>query len=413
MKVLYSFRTAITGLRTNKVRSFLTILGIVIGITAIMMVMSLGAGAQNLILGQINSLGSNLVFVLPGKEVSGAGMPTESLFSDALKSKDLEQIQKRSNVPHLKSVMPIVFTSEVVTMGSDSYRYTIYGVTELMKDIYKIELQSGDFISASDVSTMNYSAVIGSRVASKLFPDGGAIGEKIRIKDKTFRVAGVMKEKGQGSMANFDDGIIVPYNVLQRDVMGIKHFQRLVVEVDNEKNINAVVQDLKDTIRDSHNISDPDKDDFHVNTSADIANAAGTVLGTLTIFLAAVAAISLLVGGVGIMNIVLVSVTERTREIGLRKALGATSSEILTQFLLESVILTSSGGAVGITLGTLLSFAASYIITKFANLDWPFSFPWQAALLGFGVSAAIGLIFGLYPAKKASDLSPIEALRYE
>jgi putative ABC transport system permease protein len=222
-----------------------------------------------------------------------------------------------------------------------------------------------------------------------------------------------MKEKGQGSMANFDDGIIIPYNVLQRDVMGIKHFQRLVVEIDNEKNINATVQDIKDTIRDSHNISDPDKDDFHVNTSADIANAAGTVLGTLTIFLAAVAAISLLVGGVGIMNIVLVSVTERTREIGLRKALGATSKEILAQFLLESVLLTSSGGAIGITLGTLLSYAASVIITKFAGLDWAFSFPWQAALLGFGVSAGIGLVFGLYPAKKASDLSPIEALRYE
>ncbi len=413
MKSLYSFRTALIGLKTNRTRSFLTILGIVIGITAIMMVMSLGAGAQNLILGQISSLGSNLVFVLPGKEVSGAGMPMDALYSDALKNKDLEQIQKKSNVPHLKSAMPIVFSSEVVTRGSDSYRYTIYGVTELMKDLYQIEMQSGDFITASDVSSLNNSAVIGKRVAEKLFPDNNAVGEKIRVKDRSFRVAGVMKEKGQGSMANFDDAIIIPYNVLQRDLMGIKYFQRLVVEVDNEKNIDATVRDVRDTIRDSHNITDPDKDDFHVNTSADIAKAAGTVLGTLTIFLAAVAAISLLVGGVGIMNIVLVSVTERTREIGLRKALGATSNEILMQFLIESMLLTSSGGIVGITLGTLLSFAAATIITKVAGLNWPFSFPWQAALLGFAVSAGIGLVFGLYPAKKAADLSPIEALRYE
>ena len=207
--------------------------------------------------------------------------------------------------------------------------------------------------------------------------------------------------------------VIVPYTTAQQYILGIKHFQHIIVEADSEANIAQTVEDIKITLRNSHNITDPEKDDFNVSSQADAMAMVSTIMNILTLFLAAVAAISLIVGGVGIMNIMLVSVTERTREIGLRKAIGATDKNILFQFLLESVVLTASGGIIGIILGASFSFLTSLTLSKFWNLNWAFVFPVQAALLGFGVSAFVGLIFGLYPARQASKKSPIEALRYE
>lgn len=413
MKIFYALQTAITGLKTNKTRSALTILGIVIGITAIMLVVALGEGAQNLVLGQISSLGSNKLFILPGREVHSSSGSLQSILSDSLKERDLDLLLTKANAPHVTKAMPIVFGSFTASRESEAYRYTIYGVTDMFQEMYDIDLESGYFFGDEEVESRSDVAIIGKDVKEKLFGTEDPVGQKIKIKNRNYRVIGLMPEKGQSSMVSFDDAIVVPYTSLQRNVMGIKHFNRIVIEIDHEDNADVTVKDIEATLRDSHNIDDPDKDDFSVSTSADIAEAAGTVLGVMTIFLTAVAAISLLVGGVGIMNIVLVSVTERTREIGLRKALGATSKEILTQFLLESVLLTSVGGFIGIILGTLFSLLASVIITNMAGMDWPFHFPWDAALIGFIVSAAIGLVFGLYPSKKASDLSPIEALRYE
>lgn len=413
MKILYSLKTAARGLRTNKSRSVLTILGIVIGITAIIMIMSLGKGAQNLILGQIQGqMGSKVIEIRPGREPKG---PTDflSMFSDSLKQRDVEALKKKSNVPNLKSIMPLVFGSESVVYGSETYQATFYGMSELATQMYNIVSQEGRFLSEDDVKNYADVVVIGSKVKDNLFVGNEEVlGQKIKIKGRNFKIIGILPQKGQG-LVSFDDTIIVPYTTAQQYILGIKYFQHIIVEADTEANINKTIEDIKITIRNSHNITDPEKDDFSITSQADAIKMVGSVMNVLTLFLAAVAAISLLVGGVGIMNIMLVSVTERTREIGLRKAIGATEKDILTQFLLESVALTAIGGIIGIVLGSVFSFITSVVLSKFANLDWAFTFPVFAAFLGFGVSALVGLIFGLYPARKAALKNPIEALRYE
>ncbi len=412
MKIDYIFKTAIRGLKTNRSRSALTILGIVIGITAVMMVMSLGEGAQNLILSQIQSMGSKTITIAPGRQPKG---PTDmfSIFADSLKQKDLEALTKKSNVPHLAKVMPMVSGSETAAFGSETYRPTILGVTDLFAKIYDLYPAEGYLFSDEEVKSYADVVIIGVKVKDELFGNDEAIGQKIKIKGKNFKVIGILPSKGQSSFLNFDDAAIIPYTTAQQYIFGIKYFHRLVVETDSEANVARTVEDIKITLRNSHGITDPEKDDFFVETSASIMETVSTIMNILTLFLAAVAAISLIVGGVGIMNIMLVSVAERTREIGLRKAVGATEKDILFQFLLEAVTLTALGGLIGIILGTLFSFLASLALNRFWNLDWAFAFPVQAALLGIGVSAMVGLIFGLYPARQASRKSPIEALRYE
>ncbi|HNY97763.1 MAG TPA: ABC transporter permease, partial [Candidatus Pacearchaeota archaeon] len=300
-----------------------------------------------------------------------------------------------------------------VSSGEENYRFSVFGVTSMIAELYDLYPNQGEFFIDEDIAAKADVVVIGETVREKLFGQSKALGERIKIKDRKYRIVGILPKKGQGSLVNFDDILIIPYTNAQSYLMGIKYYNRIVVEADTDLNVEATIADIKRTLRDSHNISDPEKDDFYLMTSSDITQRVKTVTDVLTILLASVAAISLLVGGVGIMNIVLVSVTERTREIGLRKALGATKNDILYQFLLESVILTASGGVVGVVLGTIFSFLASVILSQATGSLWRFSFPYGAALLGFLVSAGVGLIFGVYPARKAAQLNPIEALRYE
>jgi len=412
MNISYSFKTAIKGLRTNGSRSALTILGIVIGITAIMMVMSLGQGAQNLILGQIQSMGSKVIEIKPGREPKGFSDILQ-IFSNSLKEKDLIALRKKENLPYAKTVQPLVFGSATAVFENESYNLNIFGVAEGFGKNYDVDVDEGRAIDDEDVKNRADTVVIGSKVKEELFGFSDAIGQKIKIKGRNFRVIGTLAKKGQVSIINFDDVALIPWTTAQQYVFGIKHFQHILVEAESEDLVNKTVEDIKMTLRTSHNITDSSKDDFSIGTQAQAMEQVSTIMNILTLFLTAVAAISLIVGGVGIMNIMLVSVTERTREIGLRKALGATEKDILFQFLLESITLTAVGGIIGIILGTFLSFLTSWAITKFGNMDWAFSFPVQAALLGIGVSALVGLIFGLYPARKASHKSPIEALRYE
>ena len=239
------------------------------------------------------------------------------------------------------------------------------------------------------------------------------VGEKIKIKNKTYRVIGLLEKKGQSPFVNFDESIIMPYTTVQQYVLGIRYIQRVVVEARTPADIDNVVKDITILLRNNHNITDPEKDDFFVQTQADLVDTLSTITTVLTLLLSSVAAISLLVGGVGIMNMMLVWVTERTREIGLRKALGATNGNILSQFLVEAVVLTISGGIIGIILGTLLSWLVALVANRAFALDFPFAFSVTGLMLGVGVSTAIGLVFGIFPARQAAKKSPIEALRYE
>lgn len=411
MTTKHSIQTALKGLRANRSRSILTILGIVIGVTAIILVMSLGEGAQNLILNQIQGMGTRTIIVGGGREPTG---PSDAgqIFSDSLKQRDFEFLNRKENTPDIDQIMPLVFGAASAVYQNETYGLTIFGVSPAMEHIFDMPLTNGVFFDDEDVRARGKSVVIGNKVKTELFGANPAVGQIIKMKGNNFRVIGVLEERGQ-DFFNFDEAAIIPYTTAQEYVLGIKHFNRFIARATNESVINQAADELKETLRETHNITDPDKDDFFVTTQVDLASRLSSITAILTLFLAAVAAISLVVGGIGIMNIMLVSVTERTKEIGLRKALGATYRDILTQFLLEAMILTSVGGAIGIIIGLLLSFGISLILTKYLALVWSFSVPTLAIILGLGVSGLVGLVFGIYPARKAAQKSPIEALRYE
>lgn len=412
MKLKHSLKTAVGGLQTHKSRSALTILGIVIGITAIILVVSLGRGAEQLILGEIESIGSRTIAIVPGREPKG---PADiiSTFTDSLKERDVDALRKKANAPHVAEIMPVVFGSQSVAYGSETYRPIIFGVTDLFARIYDVYPGRGRLFTDEEVKSYADAAILGSKVAEELFHGEDPMGKKIRVKEKNLRVIGVFNPEGQIAFLNVDEFVVVPYTTAQRYIFGIKYFNRIVVQADTEEQVPATVRDITRTLRELHNITDPEKDDFFVETQAEAMETIENITSVLTLFLASLAAISLLVGGVGIMNIMLISVTERTKEIGLRKALGATENNILVQFLLEAVILTMVGALVGIALGALLAFLTAFTLSRVLGFNWAFVFPISAVLLGVGVAALVGIVFGLYPARQASRKDPIEALRYE
>ena len=412
MRLKHIIKTAVTGLRAHKVRTGLTILGIVIGIMSIMLVVSLGHGAENLIVSQIQGLGARTIAVLPGQEPQGPS-DTANLFSDSLKERDLVALRNPANVPTATFVMPLMFGSGVAAYGNETFQLSVFGAGAEMAEIFSLEPVEGSFYTDEDVKSQSAVAVLGARVKEELFGADPTVGEKVRIRSTNFTVIGVLGSKGQSSFINFDDAVLTPYTTAGQYILGQKHFSRIIVEALSDETLEETAEAVRETLRTTHRIDDPTKDDFYVTTPADIANTLGTIIGALTLFLVAVAAISLVVGGVGIMNIMLVSVTERTKEIGLRKALGATRRDILLQFLAEAVIVTLLGGGIGILLGTIFAYLISLGITYGAGLAWTFSFPYGAALVGLLVSSLVGLIFGLYPAREAAKKSPMEALRYE
>lgn len=412
MTLRHTIQTALRGLRVNSSRSLLTILGIVIGITAIILISSLGNGAQNLILAQVQGLGSKTIVVRPGKEPKGPS-DVAQLFNDSLKARDLVALQKKSNVPTLTTIVPVVIGAATASHGTETYSLSVFGISQDLEQVFSLGVEPGGlFLSEDDIRAKASVVILGSKAKDELFGDSDAIGEKIKIKNQTFKVIGILQKKG-ASLINFDSVALMPYSTAQAYVMGQKHFTEFIVEADTEAHIDRTVQDIKSTMREMHNIPDPSQDDFYIETQAEVAKSLSTITDVLTYFLAAVASISLFVAGIGIMNIMLVSVTERTREIGLRKAIGATDKDILLQFLFEAVGLTASGGLIGIILGSFLSIVISFILSHFVHLAWVFTFPVKAAIVGILVSAFVGLAFGLYPARQAARKSPIEALRYE
>jgi len=412
MSLRHLFKISALALIANKSRSALTILGIVIGVASIIMVMSIGQGAEALIINQIQGIGARSITVEPGRMPQGA-MDFAEIFTDSLKNRELQALKKSENVRGAVTFTPLVVQSMTLSYGREAKRGSVFGSSPGLFDIFDLSPAEGDIFSDEEVRSLAPVVVLGANIKEDLFGYSDAVGEKIRIKDRSFRVIGVMGKAGQVGFMNMDDMVIVPYTTAQTYLMGIDHFHSIIVEAESEEIIDEVAADIVATLREVRNITDPDKDDFHVMTQADAAEMISAIMGILSALLIAVAAISLVVGGIGIMNIMLVSVTERTREIGLRKAIGATYKNILHQFLVEAVILTAAGGIIGIVFGAFLSYLVSIILTEAIANYWPFVFPIFSALLGILISTAIGLIFGIYPARKAAIQDPIEALRYE
>jgi len=373
-----------------------------------MIVMSLGAGAQKLILDQVDSLGSKIIFVSDSRQAGGPPQPT-----DSLDDRDLTELRKKTNVPNARLVLASAFNSQRITYGSEVFDGAVQGITSEWERAFSLTPAFGDFISDDDVRGAAKVAVIGHTVRNELFPGEDPIGQIIKVKNASFRVIGVLPEKGALALFGYDQSVFLPISTFQNTILNKKYYGNFLIEVDDEMNINGTVEDIKRTLRFTHNIQPEEDDDFEVRPQADLADRLSTITTGFSLFLIAVAAISLVVGGVGIMNIMLVSVSERTREIGLRKAVGATNKDILMQFLIEAIMLTGVGGIIGILFGGGVAYTLAILIRKFAGLAWSFEFPVMGMVIGLIVAVSIGLVFGIYPARKAAQKSPTEALRYE
>jgi len=418
MKFDNSFKTAIIGLKTNKTRSALTILGIVIGISSVILMMSLGDGAQNLILGQIMSMGPNNVYVEPGAFTTGGGDMTQQMMEGMeIKTLTLEDMEAIENDPLVEMVAPMVLSVGRVVYKNNDEKITLFGTTPAYNKITNSRTVLGSDFIDFDVQGMSKVAVLGYKVKEDLFETENPIGKIIRIKQTNFRVIGVMEEQGTQMFQNLDEYIYIPITTVQKFLLGINHVQSSVVKIVNQDKIDEAVEGIRLILRERHNIYNPEgdlsKDDFKVVSGKETADLMNTVTSILSLLLSSVAAIALVVGGIGIMNIMLVSVVERTREIGLRKAVGARKKDILYQFLIEAMVLTGLGGILGILLGAILSYLVSIVLTIALGIEWEFVLSLSSIIIAFGVATGIGLVFGIYPARKAAKLSPIDALRYE
>ncbi len=392
---------------SNKARSGLTILGIVIGIGSVIAMISIGQGAKNTIESNIQALGSNLILVMPGAQ-RGAGIQINQGRGSAqtLTNKDAEIISQQIN--EIQGIAPELSGRYQITAKGTNTNTSITGTTSDYPAVRNIEIAEGSFISNQNVKSLSKVAVLGSTARDDLFGENSnPIGQTIRIKKINFKVIGITKSKGGSGFSNQDDMIFIPITTAQQFLAGSDRVSTISVQVASENLMADVQEQITNTLLIQHNISDPSMADFSILNQADIVATASSVTDTFTILLGSIAGISLIVGGIGIMNMMLTTVTERTREIGLRKAIGAKKKDISFQFLSESIMLTFFGGFIGIIFGWLLGFG----VTKFTGIATSVSL--FSILLAFGVSAAIGIIFGYYPARRAASFNPIEALRYE
>ena len=398
---------AIGTLRLNKMRTGLAILGIVIGIGSVITLISLGQGSQQAIQNQIQSLGANLLTILPGGQNNGAvrgaaGSGTTLTLDDA------KAMETSAAITTVTTVSPEYTGRAQVTAGRNNANTEVVGAIPAYAAVHKIDMQSGSFISQAQVDAAAHVAVLGPSAASNLFPDSpDPTGEQIIIKGQILTVIGMTVSKGGTGFQNPDNSIYVPLSTAQGQLFGVTYLSDIAAEAKNQEVMTQAENEIGYFLLARHRITDPTQADFSILSQNDILNTASQVTGTFTTLLGGIAAISLLVGGIGIMNIMLVTVTERTREIGLRKALGAKRRTVIIQFLTESIILTLAGGILGIILGLGLSYLLSSL------LKLPFSLSVPSMLLATGVSGAIGIVFGWYPARQAANLQPIEALRYE
>ena len=398
------FLMAWSSLIANKMRSLLTMLGIIIGVAAVIALVSIGYGVRQQITESISSLGSNLLMVYPGAPRTPGVRPVAGA-NKTIKLSDYEAISKMDSV---QAASPVAANSYLTVYMSKNWTTTVNGANADFQYVNNWTMKSGRFITDNQIERRERVAVIGATVAKNLFGNEDPIGKDIRIDKNSFKIVGVLDEKGSGAMGNDqDDVIVVPYTTMMERVMGVDYLRMIYIQAKGGEDLERVQADIENILRVRHGIKNPDLDDFNVNNMASIMKAVEENTATMTLFLGAVAAISLLVGGIGIMNIMLVSVTERTREIGVRKALGATYRTIITQFLIEAIVISLVGGAIGIVVG----IGASQLIATVAKLKTVVTT--GPILLSFGFSMFIGLVFGLYPARKAAKLNPIDALHYE
>ena len=413
MNLAQNTRLALGSLLANKLRAVLTMLGIIIGVAAVITLISVGEGVQDVVVSEFEGLGNNLLFVVPGSP--DANEFTGDLVRAELTNDDYLALANPSAVPDLVRVAPTYGRPAIVTRGGEEARTTVTGTTPDytdVRDFYPIE---GDFFTEQDVTTAARVAVLGQSVYEQLFPDGTPpVGETIRINNVNFRVIGLMEEKGGSGFNDQDDVVLIPLNTAQRRLFparradGEYRVDQILAQVASEERQDAAIVEMGLALRESRGIAYRDEEDFTILSQSDVIGALSQITSILTLFLGLIAGISLLVGGIGIMNIMLVSVTERTREIGLRKAVGAKRRDILWQFLTEAIILASLGGLIGLALGA----GGAWLISRFSDL-LDARLAWNSVALAILFSAAVGLFFGIYPATRAARLNPIDALRYE
>jgi len=406
MKLGNLFKVAMSALKRNKLRSFLTMLGIIIGVASVITMLAIGQGSKKSIEDQISSMGSNMLFVMPGTMRMG-GVQQGTSSSQRLTVSDMNAIKTECSA--VIAVSPEVRSSGQAVYGSSNWPTTIYGGNEEYLQIRSWSIVNGRNITDSEAKGSAKVCLIGRTVADELFGEGiDPTGETVRFKNIPFKIIGVLKEKGQNSFGqDQDDVLIAPYTTVQKRILAQTHIQSIQMSARSAEESELAQTQVEEVLRRTHKLRENEDNDFEVRSQEELATTMTSVMDILTILLGAIAGISLLVGGIGIMNIMYVSVTERTREIGLRMSIGGRGIDILMQFLIESILLSVFGGLIGILLGLL----ASKVVA--ALTSWPITVMIGSVILSFAVCSVIGVFFGWYPARKASELDPIEALRYE
>ena len=415
MRISAPIKISYQYLMAAKFRSFLTILGVIIGVAAVVIIMAVGQSAQALILDQVTGIGSNLIAVLPGA-ANDKGPPAAlmGISITTLKYSDLEALTNKKKVPEVVAGAGYVLGTAPVSYQETNLNSSFEGTTASYIDVENAEVATGRFFTKNEENDMSRVVVLGFNVAKDIFTDNNPLGKIIKIKNKNFTVIGVLKKRGSSGfgMNSQDDTLIVPLKTAQKLLLGIHHLGFIRLKVKNSKLVALAKEDITKTLREQHNIDDPVNDDFSVRDMASAVKMITQVTDVLRYFLLVIGTISLVVGGIGIMNIMLLAVDQRIKEVGLRKAVGAKNSDIWIQFLIESVTISLVGGILGIIIGTVVSFLIA-IVAQYLQYTWPFIISWQSMVVATSVSLIVGIIFGIYPAQKAAKISPMEALRYE
>ena len=407
MNISNLFKIAFRAIAANKLRSFLTMLGIIIGVASVIAMMAIGQGSKKSIQANIAEMGSNMIMIRPGQDKGPGGAQQDASDMQTLKLKDYETLKEQSK--YLSAISPSVNASGQFINGNNNTPSTIYGISPDYMEIRQLKIEDGEMFTDEDIKTSAKVCVIGKTVADNLFTNGeDPVGKVIRYNKIPFRIVGVLKAKGYNSFGmDQDDMVLAPYTTVMKRILSVTYLQGINASAITEDMTDLAIDDITSILRESHKLKGSDEDNFSIRSQQEMAEMMNSTSDTMTILLLVVACISLIVGGIGIMNIMYVSVTERTKEIGLRMSVGARGIDILNQFLIESVLLSVTGGIIGVICG----IGAAVGINVFAH--WPIQIqPWSV-LLSFAVCSATGIFFGRYPAKKAASLDPIEAIRYE